>query len=326
MGRKKKRKTGFFVLFLCVMVLFTGCKKEVTSAPTARSDYNYTRPQAMIIVATERNRYEQAYTDAVWEVTLEGGQTFETYLLEQLRTFLRDLKTMNLLADSEGIDLTNAEKERIRHIAEEYYSGLTQDDIQFMGITSDDVLFMYQEYYRANKVVGELTKDVNLEVSDSEAKVISVRQIVLGDRQEALSVHKRVSEEGSDFASIARETTTAETIERRIGRGEEPQGVEDVLLALTTGEISPVVMVDDVYYIFQCVSDYDMDATKERKTQIHEERKAWVFQQIFDQFQENNQVVFSEEIWADIRFSKDDACTTDNFFALYQEEFGSKGY
>ena len=46
---------------------------------------------------------------------------------------------MNLLADREGIDLTNAEKERIRHMAEEYYSGLTQDDIQFMGITSDDV-------------------------------------------------------------------------------------------------------------------------------------------------------------------------------------------
>lgn len=326
MGRKKKRKTGFFVLFLWAVVLLTGCKKEVTSAPTVRSDYNYTKPQAMIIVATERNRYEQAYTDAVWEVTLEGGQTFEAYLLEQLRTFLRDLKTMNLLADREGIDLTNAEKERIRQIAEQYYNGLTQEDIQYMGITSDDVLFMYQEYYRANKVVGELTKDVNLEVSDSEAKVISVRQIVLSDREEALQVHKRVSEEGSDFASIARETTTAEVIERRIGRGEEPQGVEDVLFALKTGEISPVVMVDDVYYIFQCVNDYDMDATKERKTQIHEERKAWVFQQIYDQFQENNQVVFSEEIWADIRFSKDDNSTTDNFFALYQEEFGSQGY
>lgn len=326
MGRKKKRKTGFFVLFLWAVVLLTGCKKEVTSAPTVRGDYNYTKPQAMIIVATERNRYEQAYTDAVWEVTLEGGQTFEAYLLEQLRTFLRDLKTMNLLADREGIDLTNAEKERIRQIAEQYYNGLTQEDIQYMGITSDDVLFMYQEYYRANKIVGELTKDVNLEVSDSEAKVISVRQIVLSDREEALQVHKRVSEEGSDFASIARETTTAEVIERRIGRGEEPQGVEDVLFALKTGEISPVVMVDDVYYIFQCVNDYDMDATKERKTQIHEERKAWVFQQIYDQFQENNQVVFSEEIWADIRFSKDDNSTTDNFFALYQEEFGCQGY
>lgn len=326
MGMEKRQWKGFFTLILLALIFVTGCQKEVPSATTARKDYNYTRPQAMLIVATERSRYEQAYSDSVWEVVLEDGQTFESYLLEQLRKFLRDLKTMNLLADSQEIDLSNTEKERIRRLAERYYNGLSQNDIMYMGVTLEDVIFMYQEYYRANKVVGELTKDVDLEVSDSDAKVIVVRQIVLETREEAEIVHRRVLEEGSDFGAIARETTIVEVIERRLGRGEESKAIEDAAFALASDEISSVVEQDNAYYIFQCVNDYDIEATKERKTQIQEERKAWVFQQIYDQFEAEHEVLFSEEIWADIRFSKEDRTTTDNFFALYQEEFGSKGY
>ena len=77
--------------------------------PETRENQDYPKAQAMIVVATERNRYEKTYTDQIWDVTLENGQTFETYLLDQVQNFLKDLKTMNLLARDQEISLTSAE-------------------------------------------------------------------------------------------------------------------------------------------------------------------------------------------------------------------------
>lgn len=88
---------------------------------------------------------------------------------------------MNLLAKDKEIIITSAEKEEIRKLSEEYYESLTEDDIAYMGVKEDDVRTMYEEYFLSNKVVSELTKDMNLEISDSEAKVITIDQIVLSD-------------------------------------------------------------------------------------------------------------------------------------------------
>lgn len=326
MGNRKKWFGGFLVTAVLAAFLLGGCKREVPIASNVPENVDYTKAQAMLVVATERNRYEKMYTDAIWQVALGDGRTFEDYLLEQIRVFLRDLKTMNMLADSRGIRLSNGEKDRIRRMAEVYYNGLSEDDIRYMGITQDDVTFMYQQYYRANKVVGELTKDVNLEVSDSDAKVISVRQIAVDDREQAELIRRKATEGETELGAAAREVTETEVVERQMGRGQEAEVLEEAAFALETGQVSQVVESEGSYYVFQCVSDYEIEATKKRKTQIQEERRAWVFQQIYDQFQEEHQVTFSEEIWADIHFSEGDKTASDNFFALYQEEFGSQGY
>ena len=112
---------------------------------------------------------------------------------------------MNLLAKDKEIIITSAEKEEIRKLSEEYYESLTEDDIAYMGVKEDDVRTMYEEYFLSNKVVSELTKDMNLEISDSEAKVITIDQIVLSDGNTAQDVLNQVNEDGADFEAIARE-------------------------------------------------------------------------------------------------------------------------
>jgi len=331
MEKKKKwtrlRRTVCLVAVAASMTLGSaGCKSGIPIVSNVKEDYDYPKAQAMIIVATERSRYERAYTDEIWKVTLENGQTFEEYLLDQVKIFLKDLKTMNLLAKSQEIALSSSEKDRIRQLAKRYYSGLTEEEIAYMGITQEDAEAMYQEYYVANRLVGEMTKDVDLEISDSEAKVITVKQMVLSDREKADETYGRVMEEGSDFAAIAREVTEGDSIERQMGRGEEPKTVEDAAFALGTGEISPVVESDGKYYIFQCVSDYEVEATKKRKTQLYEERKNQVFGQIYAQFQTEHEITFSDEMWSQIHFTEEDPDTSDQFFSLYQEEFGGQGY
>lgn len=46
-----------------------------------------------------------------------------------------------------------------------------------MNVTLDDVKKAYSDYKLANKVYTELTKDINPEISDADAKVIKVASI-----------------------------------------------------------------------------------------------------------------------------------------------------
>lgn len=316
--RKKVKQTLAAVL---AAMLLTGCTRGLPMVSEVNETKAYTLPQSMIIVATERNRYQQAYTGQIWSVELPDGETFETYLLGQAREFLQEMKLMNLLAKDQEIIITSTEKEEIRKLSEEYYESLTEDDIAYMGVKEDDVRTMYEEYFLSNKVVSELTKDMNLEISDSEAKVITIDQIVLSDGNTAQDVLEQVKENGADFEAIAREYSESNEIRKQLGRGEAKKAVEDAAFSLTAGEISPVVEDNGTFYIFRCVSDYDEDATQARKDNLYQQRKKDAFGQIYNQFKAENPVTFSNDIWDGIKFSIDDKTTTTNFFDLYRKHF-----
>ena len=57
--RKKVKQTLAAVL---AAMLLTGCAKGLPMVSEVNETKAYTLPQSMIIVATERNRYQQAYT------------------------------------------------------------------------------------------------------------------------------------------------------------------------------------------------------------------------------------------------------------------------
>lgn len=303
------------------IALLSGCKADIPLVSETSTTKAYTLPQSMVILATERNQYQRIYTSQIWGVDLPDGQTFETYLVDQVKEFLQEMKMMNLLARNKGVTLTSAEKEEVRKASEEYFDSLTADDISYMGATEEDVRTMYEEYYLSNKVVDELTKDMNLEISDSEAKVIVVEQIVLSDGTEAGDVLLKAGAEGADFSALAREYSEDGTIERQVGRGENPGPYEDAAFSLSAGQISQVVEDKGKYYIIRCVNDYDEDATQERKSGLYRKRKKEVFDQIYSQFKNENPVTFSSEIWKDVKFSKDDRTTTTNFFEIYKKYF-----
>lgn len=321
---KSQRKIVRRVLLAAAaaMVLLSGCKAEIPLISKISETKAYTLPQSMVIVATERNRYQQIYTNQIWGVGLPGGQTFEAYLVDQVKEFLQEMKMMNLLAQRKGVTLTSAEKEEIRKASEEYFASLTKDDLSYMGATEEDIRTMYEEYYLSNKVVGELTKDLNLEISDSEAKVILVDQIVMSDKTEAEDVLSKAGAAGADFSALAKEYSENGTIERKIGKGENPGPYEDAAFSLSTGQISQAVVEDQgKYYIIRCVNDYDQDATQERKAGLHQKRKKEAFDQIYFQFKKENPVTFSNDIWKNVKFSKDDKTTTANFFEIYRKYF-----
>lgn len=317
-GKGLKQKAAIILASL----MLAGCGGNLPSMSELKESKGYSDAQTMIIITTEKNRYQDVYTDQIWSVKVDDeGTTFQTYLLNEVKNFMINMKTMNLLADKQGIELDNAEKETVRQLSEEYFTGLTDKDIAFMNVTREDVEKMYEEYHLANKVVNELTKDLNLEVSDNEAKVIEVNEIVTSEREKAEEAYQKLQEEGVKFADIAKTYSEEEEMNQKIGRGDLAKELEDAAFGLMAGEISQPIASGSRYYIFQCVNDYDQNATQERKKELFKERKNQAFRQVYDQFTPDNPIKLDSEIWNQPAFTKGDGTTTTNFFELYQEYF-----
>lgn len=322
--RKGRSRLGILAALLAFLAL--GCSRQAPVETEVPEVAGYTKSQMMVIALTERNRYEQVYTDRIWDAIMEDGDTFGGYLSEQVRVFLENMKTMTLLAREREISMSSGEEDRVRRVARNFYSSLSRSEIEYMELSEEDVLTLYEDYHMANKLVEALTEGMDLEVSDSEAKVIVVRQAQVGDRVRAESLYGQLMEEGSDFSAVVRSVTGSSPAERRLWRGAAAQALEEAAFSLSAGQISPVVESDGAYYIFQCVSDYDMDATRERKARLCKERKNRAFQQIYEQFASDNRVSISKEEWSQITFEGGDEVNTSDFFELYQEEFAGQGY
>lgn len=304
-----------------VLAAAVGCTRAAGEAGMGEEDA-YMLPEIMVIVATERNRYETVYTDQIWTVEVdEAGTTMKDMLLDQIRGFLEDMEVMRLLAESRGIELTASETSQVYRLAQEYYRTLSTGDLAFIGASEEEIQTLYERYCLANRLVNELTKDVNLEISDNEAKVITVQQIVVSSVDTAQDVYSQVTAEGADFGAIAEEYSEDVEIDRSLGRGEESESYEAAAFSLEDGQISQPVESEGKYYIIKCVNSYDEEATAIRKNQLSLARKNQAFRSIYDQFKEENPARISDELWSQVNFEGGEDCITTNFFDLYREYF-----
>ena len=319
-GRRAAALAG--AALLGAAALLTGCQGGLPIFSRVKEVEGYPLNQAMIVAATERNCYQEAYTDQLWDAVLdEEGTTAETFLLRQVEVFLKELKLVSQMAEEQGIGLDGEEQALVAQLAEEYYSGLTEGDLAYLGVTQEDVEILYGDYALADKAVTELTGGADLEVSDSEAKVIGLQQIEVWDEATAERVWALTQEEGANFVSIAREYSVNPEIQRKLARGEGGQALEEAAFALAEGEVSGVIQSGQVYYIVKCVDDYDEEATRERKGELELLKKEQAFQEIYGEYESGHTVVFGENFWDGMDFDGGADCTTTNFFELYREYF-----
>lgn len=320
---EKKIRILQFCLLLGAVGALGGCGSQEAAEANGRTVEGLSRPEAMILVATERNRYEQIYTDQIWNVTMpESGESFEDFLLEQVKQFASDLKVVGAMAGEYGIELDSSEKEQVRRLAEDYYSQLTAADVAYTGAVEEDAYQLYLDYALASKTVSELTKDAAVEISDSQAKVIEIQQIILEDKETADQVLALTGQEGADFASIAGEYGVQDEVRLSLGRGEADAAVEEAAFSLEEGQISPVIQASDGrFYIIQCINTYDQEATASRKAEMALVQKDGAFRQLYDEFLAEHPVEVSDTVWDGVSCVTDQDTATTNFFELYEEYF-----
>lgn len=316
MGKWNRWGRTLSVVVLAAAVV-CGCGVKETLLSGRKSEREYGKAETMVIVTTERLRYEELYTDKIWDTVVdESGTTFEETLLSQIHDFLKELKTMSCMADEEKVTLSGKERELAKQAAAQYMEELKNAG-ESSEIDKDVVESLYEDYWKAEKLVETLTNSVNLEVSDSEAKVIVVDEIVLSDKNQADEALKKVRTEGTDFMTVAKEVSEDQEIEKKISRGLRPEAYEKAAYALTTGETSDVIEADGKYYILRCVNDYDESATKVRKEEMVREKKNEAFYETYSEYAAKVHLVKDDSLWKNLSITDGERISAD-FFEIFE--------
>ena len=254
-----------------------------------------TLPEAMIYVMDYKQQYENAYGVEMWEHDF-GGVTLEEYVKDTIVAQLASIKAVTLLAKENNVTLSDAEKEKISQAAEEYYSALTDEQKKYMKVEKSDVEDLYTAHVLSKKVYTEITKDVNTEVSDDEARIITIQQIRLDSLDNAESVKARL-DEGKDFGTVAaaynRDSQTTVTL----GRGEKEAAYEEAAFSLENDQISDVIETTDGYYILKCVNNFDRDATEANKITMVEKRRDEEFTEAYETLMADTPSEFNRQKW-----------------------------
>ncbi len=296
--------------------------------------------EARVYMSTLEDNYSDAFGSEIWTKEIGNGVTLEDEIKSTVLARLAQIKAMNLLAVSRSVELDEDELAQVKKAASQYLSGLSSNSVQIEGVDSELIEKMYSEYAVANKVYLDITRNINPEISDDEARTISVKHILFNTytvsadgstRQfsdaEKESIYERaeaVSEKiaaGEDFDALVEKYNEDTESTYTFGKGQMPESFETAAFNLGTDEISGIVETEYGYHIIKCISTFDREETDNNKKRILLERKKEAFNKVYDEFVETLHSDLNEELWNEVEFSSDGISGAAGFFDIYNEVF-----
>lgn len=279
-----------------------------------------TLPEAMIYALDYQIQYEEVYGVEMWEHDF-GGVTLEEYVKETIISQLASMKAVTLLAKEYEVELSAEEEKRVEAAAKEYYESLTQAEIDYMKLEQEDAESLYRDHVLSRKVYAEITRDVNTEVSDDEARIMTVQQILLDSRETAENVRERL-EDGKEFVTLASAYSKDSQITYTFGRGEMPSAYEEAAFALENDQISDIIETEEGFYLIKCVNNFDRDATEVNKTAMVEKRRDEIFGKVYEELIANTPSEFNNKLWEGVHFGDWTGQGSRSFFEIYNTYFG----
>ena len=275
-----------------------------------------TKEEMLVYFLLAKSEYEEVFGDNVWDMKVYDVPMAD-YVKNNILTQALQEKSMSALAELKGLMLTDEEAEDIKKSAEELYASFLSKKVNEATIAVSDIEAVLKCRRLSEKAFDYITKDVDTEISDAEAKVIVVQYIkcdlqgkVYTEVIELMEeIHALLSEK--DFDTVA--ALYAEQIESGIMdvcKGEMNQvtisgeDLESKVFVLSDGELSDVITIDGAVYIYKSVEDYDPDKTEDNKVVILEKRKNDIMKKEYDAFIEDMEYAIDEEMWENLHFDE----------------------
>lgn len=328
---KKYRMAAAIITVCLTAAMLAGCKvgdKEIrleamqlknNKTVFKINDYKCDIKYARLYFCNYRNLYGQVYGIELWkQADMQEG--LENYAKSVAVEELSRIACMNLLAKQDDMELSSEEQKKAEECAKEYYESLNKEEKKYIGADQGDIRTAYEDYALAQKLYATLTEGTDEEVSDDEARVIRVQQVVTKDSTQAEAMRQKLAD-GEEFESAAASCGQTDNLEAVVARGEYPQEVEEVAFNLDDGESSSMIEADGEYYFIYCLNKYEEELTEKNKEVIRMSREEERFENTYKSFVDAAEFQFNNELWSEVTLKDTEGITTDSFFSVYRKYF-----
>lgn len=337
MSRRRNQKSSVWpkiLLFVVVLVLAAvifGRKGDDKDKETVWQEGSMLRVgdtqvdyrEGMVYLNAVQEDYEQYYGSDIWKYAVDSqGNTMGELIKDQTLEQIIYVKVVCQKADELGIVLSEEELQQVEEQTAAYMEKIQGSSMLLLGVNADIVRRIYSDNLLARKTFEVTTLNVDTDIPDEEAAqrrfyTIAIRNYKIdstgsrisyeGTELEELqarveSLRQQAVESDNFYKLASANTEDATMLEITGGMGDFPAAYEDVVLALNTGEVSEVIETTDYYYIFYCVTDYDLDATHERKEEIIATRQEEEFQTSYKEWRATTHIEVNEEVWDALDF------------------------
>ena len=349
MKTRIKRLLWLPVILLLEVFLLSGCDKDKTKIVFTTGfeedvvfkieDISCSKSEIMIYLVNTENIYDEVFGEKIWKVPYDGKDVESRYK-ETILARISQIKAMNLYAKEIGVNLNDEEKKNISMAANEYFSSLSNEEKQLFNVSEELLYNMYAEFAVANKVYEEVTKGVNPEISDDEARTVTIRSILIKtynidengnkiqySQQMKADAMKRAYEilgkikAGEEFEILEADYNEDEKSSYSFARGVMPKVIEDAAFNLDEGEVSDVIESEYGYHIIKVISNFDEEQTDINKQLIVSKRKEEAFVETYDNYIKTLTSSINMDLWNSISYERVEGVSTTAFFDVYDKYF-----
>lgn len=235
------------------------------------------------IVLEYKDVYNQYYmeieSEMIWEETDENEVTYEeeliyNYVLDEVVI----LEVLQILASENNIVLTSEEEEKVLEAATAYMEQISDSVKEYCGATLEQAQSLMKKYVIADKTIDFLSKSQNWEISENEARAITVQIMELDSEISAKTALEQL-EAGNSFQQVYMNLLGESPKDYTVMRGDLISLLEAQVYLLKSGEYTDILKYTDTetgkitYFIVYCANDYLQDLTQTNRLEIQNQKK-----------------------------------------------------
>lgn len=281
-------------------------------------------------------RYQQAIYDGqfssmfgdqdIWSQDLFGeGTDTETSVKNSVSENIENFYVLEKHMADYKVEITEEELAKMDEAAETFMNDNSKKAIKQLGATKEYVKEMLRLSTIQSKMRTAMDAEVDTNVTDEEAAQKKISYVQVGCKSKTGEDGETVDYTEEEKANIKKEVeafqaaaaddfkTAAENAgytasEATFGDNDESYTLDDAVIEaakkLKEGQISEVITTDDNYYVVRMESEFDEEATENKKKSIVTDRKNDHYTEVLDGYKENVKYELNEEEWAKVKFDE----------------------